>query len=369
MEPGDDSAVQIPVPIKLAISGVTCDDTEAGNARHPFPVPSPIPFGKLVPARPFMSRLPRSRPGFTLVELLVVIAIIGILVALLLPAVQSAREAARRMQCSNNMKQMVLAMHNHHDAKGHFPHGTYNYIDGTGTTPAPYSGKQDRRCWLHDLLPFIEQQALYNQFDAYMSIGTNSALNFPGLGQVVPSTCCPSDPNSPKTKTYSDRASQGFSGNMIACAGNDYFNAGGIEKSADLNGVCFAQSKVDMGSISDGTSNTVIMGEFLLSPDLLAHDIRGRYYNPAHGGVLFSTRIPPNTMVPDQLNWCSPSPLKRAPCIYMGTNIFNSVRSNHGGGVNMGFGDGSVRFVNDNVDVIVFKAIGSRNGGETFGAF
>ena len=101
--------------------------------------------------------------GFTLVELLVVIAIIGILIGLLLPAVQSAREAGRRTQCLNNFRQVGLALHGYCDSYGHFPHGTYTLMDDWGGTP------QNRRCWMHDILPFLEFMGLYKQFDHYMS--------------------------------------------------------------------------------------------------------------------------------------------------------------------------------------------------------
>jgi prepilin-type N-terminal cleavage/methylation domain-containing protein/prepilin-type processing-associated H-X9-DG protein len=316
-----------------------------------------------------------GRRGFTLVELLVVIAIIGILVALLLPAVQSAREAARRMQCSNNMKQTSLAMHNHHDAKGYFPHATYCYLDSTTespSTPAPYNGAQNRRCWFHDMLPYIEQMALYDQFDTFMKTG-QSALAFPGMQQVVPSMCCPSDPYSPKLKTFwgglNGLPQQGFSGNLVVCASSDYFNPGGYVKSAEIDGIFFAQSKTTMGEIKDGTTNTAMVSELLLSPDIGSHDIRGRYYNPSHGGVVFSTRVTPNTLVPDRFNWCSSNPIPQAPCIYTGDNMFVSVRSNHMGGVNFGLADGSVRFLNDNINATLYKALGSRNGGEVVGAF
>ena len=315
-----------------------------------------------------------SRPAFTLIELLVVIAIIGILVALLLPAVQSARESARMMQCAANLKQLGVALHNCHEAKGHFPHGTYNYIDSTFYTPPPYNNMQDRRCWMHDTLPYLEQGPLYEKFDAYMDKPPSCALGFPELDTAIPTLMCPSDPVSPKLHTFwgdFGNETQGFSGNMVVCAGNDYFNRGGVENSAKLNGLFFAVSKVRMGDISDGTSNTAMSSELILTPDVTSHDIRGRYYNPAHSGVAFSTRIPPNTMVPDQFNWCPPweDQIPRAPCTWTGTNIFVSARSYHPGGVNLGMADGSVRFITDHIDPVTFKAMGSRNGGELSGKF
>ena len=100
---------------------------------------------------------PNRRPALTLVELLVLIAVIGILISLLLPAVQKVRAAADRVRCQNNFKQLGLALHNYHDAHGFFTHGTYNRIDETGTTIAPYNGTQDRRCWMQDTLPYLEQ--------------------------------------------------------------------------------------------------------------------------------------------------------------------------------------------------------------------
>ncbi len=307
------------------------------------------------------------RLGFTLVELLVVIAIIGILVALLLPAVQSAREAARRAQCTNHIKQLALALHNHHDIRGRFPHGNYNYLDSTGSTPAPYNNRQDRRCWMQDTLPYLEQQPLYEEFETYMQTN-NSALGFPNLHVVIPTLRCPSDPINKKLRTFwggIGTPTQGFSGNLVVCAGNDYFNAGGATNSADLNGIFFAISRTRLTDITDGTSNTAMVSEIILSPDTGSHDIRGRYYNPAHGGVLFSTRIPPNTMVPDQFNWCSSSPVPRAPCIWTGTNMFVSPRSYHPGLVNLGMADGSVRTISNNVNAAAFRDIGSRNGGES----
>jgi prepilin-type N-terminal cleavage/methylation domain-containing protein len=329
---------------------------------------------------------PHRRAGFTLIELLVVIAIIGILIGLLLPAVQKVREAANRAKCQNNLKQIGLALHNYHDSNLHFPPGTYNYIDDYPSgTPAPYNGQQERRCWMQDILPFLEQDSLYREFDSYLRNNVNSisnsgpcAMSAPDRWTVIPTLMCPSDPVNPKVITASyggdpalagtPQGSQGFSGNYVLCAGNDYFNVGGPAGSAQCNGTFFAVATVRLTDMSDGTSNTLISSELLLTTDTWPDDVRGRYYNPRHGGVLFSTRLPPNTLsAPDQMQWCENGTF--TPCIWTATNVFVLPRSQHAGGVNAGLGDGSVRFIANSVDPATFRALGSRNGGEVAGDF
>jgi prepilin-type N-terminal cleavage/methylation domain-containing protein len=339
--------------------------------------------------RPAVGHQNRSRQaGFTLVELLVVIAIIGILVALLLPAIQSARAAARRTQCINNMRQVGLALFNHHDARGRFPHGTYNWIDSL--TPAdPYGDKENRRCWFHDIMPYFEETALFQQFAEHQRKG-GVAYDFPLCSTPVPMFMCPDDPTNPKIVTWTFSSvgvvgpppsrdgkgpSQGFSGNYVTCAGDGYFNPGpplgkppAYKNSAKLNGIFFAVSRIKAKDITDGTSHTAMVSELILSPDETDDDIRGRYYNACGGAANFTTLYPPNTSVPDKINWLSAHPVPEAPAVpctrCFTQDLYLSTRSLHVGGVNMMAADGSTHFVPNDIDPVVYKGFGSRNGGE-----
>jgi prepilin-type N-terminal cleavage/methylation domain-containing protein len=346
-------------------------------------------------AHPPSQKPDARRSGFTLVELLVVIAIIGILVAILLPAVQSAREAARRATCINNIKQVALAQHNYVSTHKRFPHGIYNLHFQHWTTPPPYSGKQNRRCWMHDTMPYFGETVLYDRFDHFMNTGSSFAYDFPECHTVIPSLMCPSDDANPKFVTYSfstagvtgpppsldgGGASQGFHGNYVACASDQFFNPAFLghpypeKNSAKINGIYFATSKVKPGDITDGMSHTAMLSELILTPDETDDDQRGRYYDSVGGGSQFTTRHPPNTSVPDFINWISKNPVPKAPGIWCAGgecspvhNQFLSARSYHTGGVNLATADGAVHFVVDEVDPVAYTALGSRNGQEVAG--
>ena len=305
-----------------------------------------------------------QRNAFTLVELLVVIAIIGILIALLLPAVQSAREAARRMQCTNNAKQIALALHNYHTAHSCFPPGQYVYIDAN----APNGW--NRWSWFASLLPYVEQQALADQYTKHIQnpTGSFSYTNLPGKETAIAMFMCPSDSANPKTTCGAGTTNQqGFHGNYMLNAGDSFFNEGGYANSTQLNGLFYVFSSTRIADIRDGTSNTLMVSEIILVPDgpigSEKQDVRGRYHNVRHAGALFSTLYAPNTSQPDRFNYCLNN-LDEAPCVNTGTDIVVSARSYHPGGVVSALADGSVRFLTEGINAETYQALGTRAGGE-----
>lgn len=318
-----------------------------------------------------------KRRGFTLVELLVVIAIIGILVGLLLPAVQAAREAARRMQCSNNLKQMSLAMHTYHDTHRSFPYGSYNLREAW-----PANGSN----WRALILPFIEQGNVYNQlsFTAsshFMAGGAAGANRLAGnlvLVKLVISTYrCPStdiDPFDIAPVSNNDGSAMNASYVAIQGAarpvpGSDP-NLGtrdcGHGWSCD-NGVFFANGTTNMGSIKDGTSNTIILAD--QSTTVANVNRTSNYY-----GAWFGSRHPRRLNDPAG---CGDSWQTGTTCIRFAPNsqivqtgaterMYRNntiVNSNHTGGIEVGMGDGSVQFIANSIDFTLFKALACRYDG------
>jgi prepilin-type N-terminal cleavage/methylation domain-containing protein len=281
-----------------------------------------------------------ARPrGFTLVELLVVIAIIGVLVALLLPAVQSAREAARRMQCSNNLRQIALAVQNYHD--------TYRFLPPGASDPS-LAGSSGFAA----ILPFLEQAALYQLYD--FSKGNSDPANLQAVSQRIKTYLCPScvflrqvplegcDTNRRAPGTYAFSTS----------TGDPWTESDGAIvniRSAPLT---------RLASITDGTSNTLLAGEshwgfrdYLFTSGPCAGQVRGGFTywaSPYPLSTLFSSRGPFN---PQALGG--------------DTRRLHNFRSSHPAGVNMALVDGAVRFVAESIDHGVLDAAVTRDGGES----
>lgn len=302
-----------------------------------------------------------SRPaGFTLVELLVVIAIIGILVSLLLPAVQSAREAARRMQCQNHMKQWGLAILNYENA-----HGVLNYPNSRqGGSSGCSTVIGQRVSYPPFLWPFIEQSNLTDKYDFDLPFhhpygqpqGTG---NEPWVKIQVPMYFCPSDRQGMWISPADDHNRS---------RGNYVLNWGAADFCQDTAKYPnYKQSpygpnrSAAISDFRDGTSNTMLMSEVLQASVDAHFDFRGDILNDDISCAQYMTINTPNSSVPDQ-NVCVD--LERpAPCTTAGDRIV-AARSNHPGGVLSVFADGSVHFFSNSIDLVTWQSLGSMNGGE-----
>ncbi|WP_254507824.1 DUF1559 domain-containing protein [Anatilimnocola floriformis] len=305
------------------------------------------------------------RRGFTLVELLVVIAIIGVLVALLLPAVQAAREAARRMQCSNNQKQLALAIHNYHD--------TYLTL--------PWAASQGFGFTYHaHVYPFMEQQPLYNIIQFQDSgEGSDSSPNstFSIVAKtVVKGLKCPSEKTAnvwaPAINGLSNRAVGSYVGNCGSDVSLDTPQAQGTIDVRCGNGPMLVfhvasavnRTEVKFKNITDGLSNTLLGGESpfsVVDPCTICDRMYGYSYdadaaNAASGEGDFSE------VVCSTYYKMNRSMLKTGPT---GDEREMSFGSYHPGGCVMQMCDGSIRYVTESVDMAIWKAAGSRDGGET----
>ncbi|UUO07300.1 DUF1559 domain-containing protein [Blastopirellula sp. J2-11] len=319
------------------------------------------------------------KSGFTLVELLVVIAIIGVLIALLLPAVQQAREAARRMSCTNNMKQIGIGLHNHHDTYGKFPPGMLTqdpYLPGA-TTPTR-TWNNHGVFWSTFLLPYVEQNALFdllsehlNNFDRQAPFQWWSHPSGNLASNIVPGYMCPSDtsgdyfPGFPEWKhgksNYVAVAASGYSGQDLGDADRDSptravpipgYTLPGYN--ATYNGCFWHNSKTNFASITDGSSNTFLVAE----RDGLAIP-NGR--NASHW------MGPDNaTFLNQGMTGIDADPTYRLNVTPTGIDLnqWDTPGSLHTGGANFLLGDGSVHFISDTIDGLTYEGLGSRNGGE-----
>ena len=307
-----------------------------------------------------------NSPGFTLVELLVVIAIIGVLVALLLPAVQVAREAARRTRCQNNLKQIGLAAHNFHDVTGELPRA---FSATTGLS------------WHVYILPYIEQQALYNSFDTTTVNPSHTAVpnrNDPhGLSiiQTYQCTSCPvkrqlfNPPNNTNGPTDLIPANTG-----TPAAVPHYYGVNGPRGGtypvgtalhegvpAATSGMLLRDGPIRMAQVTDGTSNTLMVAEM----SWVSPQYGTRFRTWVRGGEEYAGVV-----------------AGRPSFVVSGRNVTNPINgifsanlivpyndmpfgSMHSGGMNVTMGDASVRFLNQNLSMTTYRALASRDEGET----
>jgi len=303
-----------------------------------------------------------DRRGFTLVELLVVIAIIGILIALLLPAVQAARESARRTQCANNLKQWGLAMHNYHGTYNTLPYGTIS--DGNTGTGGP-----DRKTFVIGLWPFLENQNVANLYDRNLPFW--NIANRPAVMSQIAMYYCPSD-----------RGPAMWRGDGYTRARVNYvvnFGSASFFQNKAIAGVSYVPSPFGdypqgkhpptwYSQITDGLSNTMLMSEVMLALNDEDFDVRGDVINNHPGAAIYMTYNTPNAGVDTML--CQGMDRNYpAPCTDLGGGVdaVVSARSKHTGGVNVMLADGSVRFVADSVAIAYWRALGSMSGGETIG--
>ncbi len=311
------------------------------------------------------SEIRNPKSGFTLVELLVVITIIGILIALLLPAVQSAREAARRMQCTNHLKQWGLGMHLYESSNGYFPFGTISgsALIGGGNSPGRSVlananvggiGASRRQTFIVSLWPYIEQQAIADQFDVDYHIF--NAENRPCATAQVPIYDCPSD------RQGMWRANQYIHarGNYVVNWGNASFR----QAEADFLGAPFGMNRQSRhADLIDGASNTMFLSEVLKPLSDEHFDFRGGILNDDQTSAQYMTLFTPNSGVDSTVCVDSEQP---APCL-LGSTTYIQARSRHSGGVNVVFGDGSVRFIADTIALNTWQALGSSQGGDLIG--
>jgi prepilin-type N-terminal cleavage/methylation domain-containing protein/prepilin-type processing-associated H-X9-DG protein len=323
----------------------------------------------------------RRQRGFTLIELLVVIAIIGVLIALLLPAVQAAREAARRAQCVNNLKQIGLAMHNYHDTINAVPLG--RTLQAGSYRPFSQFAR---------LLGYMEQKNVFDSIN--FSLSSYDPTNATAAATTVSSFLCPSDL---QTQMPTGQILAGFGWAGINYRGNEGMSVAmwyGVDDTGNVNngivsppnGVFHSDELIRLADLVDGTSNTAAFSEHVLGDfsNSIATDLSDTFqpgthplnsdeaYNQCLGVVVsnlaqqgYSNVGAPWTYGYHSTTsyWHSGPPNSRS-CMFPPSRISTTANSRHPGGVNVTLADGSVRFVKNTVNVKTWRALGTRNQGE-----
>ncbi len=323
------------------------------------------------------------RRAFTIIELLVVIAIIAMLVALLLPAIQQAREAARRSQCTNNFKQIGLALQMYHESFGSFPPGVISRPNASGVA----YGQAPRTTYVWHLLPYLDRLESYNLIN-FEGLPISPGLTWFGNNMTVTQTVvatfmCPSDGMGGETKTCgicNGIPAPHFLSNYLAIFSGP--NVSYIESTDPKYMSAWGMNRVTkMRQIVDGTSRTMLMSEYLTGTD---HDYRGFIFSDKSGGSQIWTQLTPNSPLPDVMSpntpppplatkvWCYNAPELNLPCRngvseaqgLAALDHTAASRSRHAGGVHSLLADGSVQFFSDSIDAGIWRALGTIAGNE-----
>ena len=340
-----------------------------------------------------------GRRAFTLIELLVVIAIIAVLIALLLPAVQAAREAARRISCTNNLKQIGLALHNYMTATGVLPPGRFNsHIAGHGNCWGAYS----------QLLPQLDQLAIYNSFNFSLPPDTDTLAvsNATGFETFLSTLLCPTD-STPELITVSGVPFATHNYDLNVGSAYPVLQNPGPPFTTSANGPFYENANLTPASFTDGLSNTAAVSETIRSTptSTYATDPTGvflvtgnnsttgppltsdadyaslclsllpnttqfqatkgvRWHYGAPGHTLYNHLRAPNDLLPDCRGGLPHSTRSDPLWTFLSLNV--ATRSRHSGGVNTLLADGHVQFMKNSINVLVWQGLGSRNGGEVF---